>query len=158
MNSVAEIICRLRSDNIALLMSAGKEFIDMFVRHFRLLSFQLEVSVKWEGLPFGYVWTRNKQLGIVHDPEGILSAALLSSLRLSVFRVYVTDTGPSAFSRFRLRELASTLSVDGDSLTKNGHVCFHVLLLFHVQLLHALNALESIRCEIQSYFLMKASC
>uniref|UniRef100_A0A9J2PGL4 Uncharacterized protein n=1 Tax=Ascaris lumbricoides TaxID=6252 RepID=A0A9J2PGL4_ASCLU len=83
---------------------------------------KLEVSVKWEGLPFGYVWTRNKQLGIVHDPEGILSAALLSSLRLSVFRVYVTDTGPSAFSRFRLRELASTLSVDGDSLTKNGHM------------------------------------
>uniref|UniRef100_A0A915A2S0 Uncharacterized protein n=1 Tax=Parascaris univalens TaxID=6257 RepID=A0A915A2S0_PARUN len=82
----------------------------------------LEVSVKWEGLPFGYVWTRNKQLGIIHDPEGILSAALLSPLRLSVFRVYVTDTGPSAFSRFRLRGLASTLTVDGDNLTKNGHM------------------------------------
>ncbi|VDM48799.1 unnamed protein product [Toxocara canis] len=74
---------------------------------------QLEVYVKSAGLPFGYFWTKNKQLGIVHDPEGLLSAVVLSSHNC-VFRVYVTDMGPNAFSRFRIKEVASII---GDKCT-----------------------------------------
>ncbi|VDM51138.1 unnamed protein product [Toxocara canis] len=66
----------------------------------------LEVSARLSGLPLGYLRAVNDDLGIVHDRHGLLTPALLSAPKETIFEVYVADMRPNAFSRLSIRDVS----------------------------------------------------
>ncbi|VDN04370.1 unnamed protein product [Thelazia callipaeda] len=84
--------------------------------------FLLEVNVKWDqDLPMGYLWSRNKELGLIYDSDGLLVPALLGKSPYASVHVYVADTGPSRLSRFSIKDLSDAATRRVDAVTCNGY-------------------------------------
>lgn len=81
-------------------------------------------------LPFGYLRAVNEDLGVVNDPLGLLTPALLNSPKDTIFDVYVADTGASAFARFRIQDISERTAEMLKKCTNFGYVSYFSM-IFH---------------------------
>ncbi|OZC08533.1 hypothetical protein X798_04467 [Onchocerca flexuosa] len=80
----------------------------------------LEVHAKWEpDLPMGYLWSKDKDLGLIHDADGLLLPILLSKNPYAPVCVYVADTGPSRLSRFTVKDLSGMTATKANAVINN---------------------------------------
>ncbi|VDK75543.1 unnamed protein product [Litomosoides sigmodontis] len=85
--------------------------------------FLLEVYAKWEPtLPMGYLWSEDKALGLIHDPDGLLLPILLSKNPYASVCVYVADVGPSRLSRFAVKDLSDITTRKAKAIMGSGYV------------------------------------
>lgn len=78
-------------------------------------------------MPYGYFWSKNKVLGLIHDSKGLLLPFLLNdNLKHDIIQVFVVDTGPNAFSRFGVKELCDSAVEKMNKTKLRGFVFFRL--------------------------------
>ncbi|KAM3727348.1 P-granule-associated protein [Dirofilaria immitis] len=84
--------------------------------------FLLEVCAKWNpNLPMGHLWSKDKDLGLIYDADGLLLPILLDKNPCASVCVYVADTGPSCLSRFAVKDLSDITASKTNAIMKNGY-------------------------------------
>lgn len=81
--------------------------------------------MKWAPeLPMGHLWSKDKDLGLIHDSDGLLLPALLGKNPYAPLCVYVADTGPSHLSRFGIKDLSDLATSKANAVMNSGYVRF----------------------------------
>lgn len=89
----------------------------------------MEVYAKWEPtLPMGYLWSEDKDLGLIHDPDRLLLPILLSKNPYAPVCVYVADVGPSRLSRFAIKDLSDMTAKKTNAIMGSGYVRVYLVL------------------------------
>uniref|UniRef100_A0A915PRM1 Uncharacterized protein n=1 Tax=Setaria digitata TaxID=48799 RepID=A0A915PRM1_9BILA len=82
----------------------------------------LEVYANWEpDLPMGHLWSKDKDLGLIHDLDGLLLPALLGKNPYAPVCVYVADTGLSRLSRFAIKDLSDMATEKTNAVMNSGY-------------------------------------
>ncbi|VDN41526.1 unnamed protein product, partial [Gongylonema pulchrum] len=70
----------------------------------------------------GFLWSKDKQLGLVHDSDGVLLPALLGKNPYAPMSVFVVDTGISRLSRFQVKYLSDMTASKVNAVANSGYV------------------------------------
>uniref|UniRef100_A0A158Q6V0 DUF1618 domain-containing protein n=1 Tax=Elaeophora elaphi TaxID=1147741 RepID=A0A158Q6V0_9BILA len=84
--------------------------------------FLLKVYVTWiPTLPMGYLWSEDKDLGLIHDADRLLLPILLDKNPDAPICVYVADVGPSRLSRFAVKDLSDVATKKANAVMSSGY-------------------------------------
>lgn len=70
----------------------------------------------------GHLWCKDKDLGLIHDPDKLLLPILLGKNPCAPICVYVADTGPSCLSRFAVKDLSDIATRKAIAAMNSGYV------------------------------------
>ncbi|EFO23521.2 hypothetical protein LOAG_04961 [Loa loa] len=84
--------------------------------------FLLEIYANWgSNLPMGHLWSKGKDLGLIHDADRLLLPVLLSQNPYGPVCVYVAYTGPSRLSCFAIKDLSDVATKKANAVMNNGY-------------------------------------
>lgn len=74
----------------------------------------------------GYLCCEDKDLGLIHDADGLLQPIFLSKSPYVPVCVYVADVGPSRLSRFAVKDLSDMAAKKINIIMSSGYVSFQI--------------------------------